>query len=552
MMNDRFPGRLLAGALLVCCALSPVLADDGRADLEKAIDLKLSNPSVEKLSEVITLCEQAIKKGLPPDDEKFAKELLTASLFGRAESKFRLLLGGSTRDRNWPRARDAVLGDLEKVVQSDEKFGQAHLMIARLQLLPGGNQEKARDALDRAIESLADDRQSQADAYLLRGQLQDDPEKTLADLDRAVELDPESAEAWQARALFHLNRGAVKDAIADFDRLLAKDNDNVGIRIAIAQALMNVKQYDESRKYLDYVIEKRPSPAVYSMRAQLWAVQEQLDKAMADLEAALKLDPGNLAVILLRARLHFAQQNHELARKDLETFLALEPDLPDAIELYSLVLANLGEYDKAIGTITKLVEEEPENMLWKLQLAIFLNAAEQSGKAAAIFTEVLQGDPENPVALRGRADAYLNLGDHGKAINDYEQAVKTQPDDSGILNNFAWVLATSPDNPLRNGKRAVELARKACELTEYKQAHILSTLGAAYAEIGDFESALQWSQKAVDASDESLKETLKKELESYQQRKPWRERKQEGQGEAPKGEVPKLESPEKESPTSGQ
>jgi len=52
--------------------------------------------------------------------------------------------------------------------------------------------------------------------------------------------------------------------------------------------------------------------------------------------------------------------------------------------------------------------------------------------------------------------------------------------------------------------------------------------------------------------DESLKETLKKELESYQQRKPWRERKQEGQGEAPKGEVPKLESPEKESPTSGQ
>ena len=273
---------------------------------------------------------------------------------------------------------------------------------------------------------------------------------------------------------------------------------------------------------------------------------------MADLEAALKLDPGNLAVILLRARLHFAQQSHELARKDLETFLALEPDLPDAIELYSLVLANLGEYDKAISTITKLVEEDPENMLWKLQLAIFFNAAEQSGKAAAIFTEVLQGDPENPVALRGRADAYLNIGDHGKAINDYEQAVKAQPDDSGILNNFAWVLATSPDDPLRNGKRAVELARKACELTEYKQAHILSTLGAAYAEIGDFESALQWSQKAVDASDESLNEPLKKELESYQQRKPWRERKQEGQGEAPKGEVPPHESPEKTQPTSGQ
>jgi hypothetical protein len=34
------------------------------------------------------------------------------------------------------------------------------------------------------------------------------------------------------------------------------------------------------------------------------------------------------------------------------------------------------------------------------------------------------------------------------------------------LNNLAWVLCTSPEDKLRDGKRAVELAAKACELTD--------------------------------------------------------------------------------------
>ena len=70
------------------------------------------------------------------------------------------------------------------------------------------------------------------------------------------------------------------------------------------------------------------------------------------------------------------------------------------------------------------------------------------------------------------------------------------PEESGLLNNLAWVLATSPNDKVRDGKRSIELATKACELTEYKEAHILSTLASGYAEEGDFETAKKWSAKA--------------------------------------------------------
>ena len=139
----------------------------------------------------------------------------------------------------------------------------------------------------------------------------------------------------------------------------------------------------------------------------------------------------------------------------------------------------------------------------------------------------MDADPQNGVALRGRADAYLNVGEHRKAVADYEVVVKMYADDSGILNNFAWVLATSPEDEIRNGKRAVEMGLKACELTQYQQAHILSTLAAAYAETGDFENAVKWSQKSVDLGDPDIQEQLKQELDSYQQKKPWREKKEE-------------------------
>jgi hypothetical protein len=99
-----------------------------------------------------------------------------------------------------------------------------------------------------------------------------------------------------------------------------------------------------------------------------------------------------------------------------------------------------------------------------------------------------------------------------------------QPEDSGILNNLAWVLATSPEDALRDGKRSIELATKAAEVTEFKEAHILSTLASGYAEVGEWEKAVEWAKKAVEAGEGEMKEQLQKELDSYLEKKPWREK----------------------------
>lgn len=503
-------------------------SDNGQADLDKAMKLKVTATTLEQLGEVATLCEQAIEKGLNADDEAFAIRLLTGTLYQRARPQVELLIQARQLMPQLRQRRDQVLAELRKIIKYDDKFGQAYLMISQLEGLPGGDRDKARKAADQAIKLLAEDKDSLAEAFLVRGQLQETEEARLKDFDKAVELSPEQPKVWQTRAFYFLSQGQVEKAVADLDSLLKRDGDNLLARLAIAETLLKLDKVDDAMKHVNRVIEDEPNVIALKLRAQLWSVQEKFDKALEDVEAALKLEPSDLELILMRARLYHLEDRNALAKTDVERVLRQLPDFAPALDLRSSIEATMGDYEAAVHDVNTLLKRDPGNLRYRLQLGIYQNAAGASQQAIDIFTDVLKADPGNPIAVRGRADAYLNIGAHKKAVADYEVAVKSAADDSGVLNNFSWVLATSPVDDLRDGKRALELALRACELTEYKAAHILSTLAASYAELGDFENAVKWSEKACEiVDDDSIREHLEAELESYRNKKPWRENKTE-------------------------
>ena len=93
-------------------------------------------------------------------------------------------------------------------------------------------------------------------------------------------------------------------------------------------------------------------------------------------------------------------------------------------------------------------------------------------------------------------------------------------------NNLAWLAATSPRQEFRDGKKAVEYARKACELTNWKEPGNLDTLAAAYAQSGDFQEAIKWQNKALEspAFPKDQVEKAHQRLEMYAAGKPYREK----------------------------
>jgi serine/threonine protein kinase len=124
-------------------------------------------------------------------------------------------------------------------------------------------------------------------------------------------------------------------------------------------------------------------------------------------------------------------------------------------------------------------------------------------------------------------EVYETAGRPQAQVKIHDRLLASNANAPSLFNAAAWLLATSPREAVRNGKRAVELATKACELTEYKNPSIVDTLAAAYAETGDFDSAVKWSEKSLelakDSDNEQLRSTLSRSLEHYKAKKVTRE-----------------------------
>ncbi len=120
---------------------------------------------------------------------------------------------------------------------------------------------------------------------------------------------------------------------------------------------------------------------------------------------------------------------------------------------------------------------------------------------------------------------WAERGQHAAALTAYEQAIKSEPDGFLALDRLAWLLATCPEDRIRDGKRAVELAKRACELSSRAVATCVETLAAAYAEAGDFEAASDTQRKAIGmlSTKDPRLEPYRSRLALYVSHKPYRE-----------------------------
>src|SRR5205823_3114801 len=124
-------------------------------------------------------------------------------------------------------------------------------------------------------------------------------------------------------------------------------------------------------------------------------------------------------------------------------------------------------------------------------------------------------------AFCNRGYAWDKKQEYEKAITDYNQAKKLDPNLADAYNAPAWILATCPDAKHRDGPAAIKLATKACELVGWRDANDLDTLAAAYAESGDFTSALEQLNKAIALDPKNS--LLRDHLKLLQDEKPIRE-----------------------------
>ena len=152
-------------------------------------------------------------------------------------------------------------------------------------------------------------------------------------------------------------------------------------------------------------------------------------------------------------------------------------------------------YDDAIKAFSAAIEIIPRDYQSYNYRGVTWALKENFDRAIADYSKAIEIRPRYAEAYNNRGFSYTQAGNLKAAINDYTRALEINPFFVDAYNNKAWVLATCSDQRIRDGGQAVRLAQKAVELKP--DISSMDTLAAAYAAVGNFDSAIDVQKKAI-------------------------------------------------------
>jgi tetratricopeptide (TPR) repeat protein len=249
----------------------------------------------------------------------------------------------------------------------------------------------------------------------------------------------------------------------------------------------------------------------------------KLDEAIADLDTAIRLGPGFVDARALRGVVLGLKGDVDRALADLNHALDLAPRHVGALTARGNIWLARGNPDAALADYTASLEQAPtqadalrdRGLCW-LQKGVLY-------RAAADLDESLRLNPTDAVAFNNRGVVFMKAGDYQHAVTDLNEAIRLMPEFPNPHKHLAWLWATCPEAEFRNGAASVVSATRALELNGWKSTEWLGVLAAAHAEAGEWEKAIEWQTKCLDAAPAEAQAAMCDRLAMYQAGQSFRE-----------------------------
>ncbi len=209
-----------------------------------------------------------------------------------------------------------------------------------------------------------------------------------------------------------------------------------------------------------------------------------------------KLDEADAAARLLLHRLDSAAADKSIRYRRTAAG-NVEFYIPEAHDQYGRVLLAKGKVREAIAEFNEAVRLRPDCQAYYNNLALAVFFAGDLNAAIKICETAIAVDPAYAKAYALLGYIMARQGRHAEAEAYYRKALKLDSNQVSAESELAWLLATSPVDDCRNGFEALSLALSVCEATGYRSIRALDVLAAAYAEKGEYSTAIQTAQKAL-------------------------------------------------------
>ncbi|UCE60747.1 MAG: tetratricopeptide repeat protein [Phycisphaerales bacterium] len=242
---------------------------------------------------------------------------------------------------------------------------------------------------------------------------------------------------------------------------------------------------------------------------------------------ALSILPGNRVAHIALARASTELGDLPMAERHYGIALDIRPQDPATILNLAAIETRLGRFGLAEMLYSALVALEPSEPAWHYNFGAFLAGQGRDEEARRALEQTLELDPTFPDAGYRLGVVLLKLEEPGRAITAFEEVLERTPNDPRANAKLAWVLATCRIDDLRDGSRALNLARRAIEKDDGENLANLEALAAAFAETGEYADAIATLERALaDETHQSRPEAIQRlrlRLESYRAGQPVRE-----------------------------
>ena len=321
----------------------------------------------------------------------------------------------------------------------------------------------------------------------------DQIDESIAQFRKALEIRPNDGEANTGLGTILISKGKVDEGIAYLQKALEIRPDNTLAHYNLSSALFQKGKVDEAIVHLQKVLEFQPNSveADYDLGCILFQIG-RVDEAIAHFKRAVEL----------------------------------RPDSADHHYYLGFALLQKGQVDEAISHFQKALEIRPNDGGANAGLGFALLQKGKVDEAISHFQKALELKPDSSDIYYSLGSAFLQKGKMNEAISHFQKALELKPNNPKNHILLAWLLATCPDDSIRNGPKAIELVQQA-RLVDGENPVILGTLAAAYAENGQFPEAVASAQRALQLATAQnnvpVVKALEEQLRFYKAGSPFRD-----------------------------
>ncbi len=262
-----------------------------------------------------------------------------------------------------------------------------------------------------------------------------------ATLSEAIRRNPRSVLWWYDRAVVNGYMGEFKNSMSDA-------NTAIGINAKyafayVARAIAHVGMKNPAAAMKDYNYAEKLDPRIidiYIQRCELFLRSGQFEKALADADRAVKLAPNNAAGYQRRAHAYILSGNYEAALVPINKCLEMDPNDAISLLLKGIIHNRAGDFEEAILALDQASAHAPADIRVYQTRASALFQLSRNQEAIADYTQCLNLQPNDALALLKRGMVYEIIGESRLALADYGRAATMLPAIRGYADLWSFLL----------------------------------------------------------------------------------------------------------------